>query len=105
LEYNSLADARCKLLDYRDPESNAYDALLGLLYDMPGIWAGIDSSWLFKEGDLMTVDPKPPTTHLTSFLNIVLTIVLIVLPGRVFRLLPVRTLFHFPNPPLPEFRE
>lgn len=57
LEYKSLTEARYTLQDYRDPESNVYDSLLNLFYGRPDIVEGIDSSWLFKEGDLMTVDP------------------------------------------------
>lgn len=86
LEYSSLADTRYKLLDYRDPEPKDYDSLLNLFHKKPKTVEGIDSSWLFKVGDLMTVDPKPPMTHLTRCLSSVLT----VLPVRVFRLLYVR---------------
>lgn len=82
LNYSTLADCRYRLLQYEDPESMAYNSILTWVHDNP---TGVDHSWIFKEDDLMVVDPKPRTTPLGNLIVVILTLI----PGCVFRRLHV----------------
>lgn len=86
LEYSDLAETKFKLLEYRNPETAPHTSLLNLVHSQPDAIQGVDHSWLFKEGDLMTLDPRPRKTHLAKALEAVL----VVLPGFIFFRLPVR---------------
>jgi len=86
VSYSDLAEAKYKLLQYPEPEAASYTSLLTAVHGNPDAFRGVDPSWLFKEDDLMTLDPRPPKTHLAKRLEAVLDL----LPEFLFSRLHVR---------------
>lgn len=82
LNYSALADCRYRLLKYEDPGSVEYNSILNWVYKKR---IGDDHSWIFKEGDLMVLDPKPRPTPFGKLILMILTLI----PGCVFRRLHV----------------
>jgi len=83
LGYSDLAHRRYRFLQYEDPESMSYNCILTWLQNTNPI--GVDNHWIFKEDDLMVLDPRQRGTPLGNLIGAILTLI----PRRLFRWLHV----------------